>query len=80
MINNQYTNNIEINTKKHFDTVIDIDNELLDTVRNFYNSLVLSIVITSMLDESDEKNRYNFFITMLFTIFCLCEFEYIGLL
>jgi len=59
-------------------TNLDIDT--IVTFRNFYNSLILSIILTSMIDEPDKSSKEQFLISATICIFYMCELEHIGLL
>lgn len=59
-------------------TVLDIDT--IVTFHNFYNSLIFSIILTSMIDEPDKSAKEQFLISTTICIFYICELEHIGLL
>lgn len=58
----------------------DLDIDTIVTFHNFYNSLIFSIILTSMIDEPDKSAKEQFLISTTICIFYICELEHIGLL
>ena len=79
-IQNNHIQNNHINNKSN--NFLSDDPELYMTIINFYNSIVIGIVTTSMIhdqfENEHEKNKFSLSISIL--VFCLCEMEYMGLL